>query len=452
MFSASAVCLKGMAAIEEVKIMKRWFKLWVCLMVAPVVLLGYLSAGDAGMREPIQGAGWHYPWKDTYSEWRTGNMEFDEKLFDQDVIESYGWEAKNVDEIKDLLPLSMYQIVKNPDVWGPRRINVTPLMENTGFLWKRYLEATEKYKGTVTLDKDGWCRNYKAGCPFPNPKTGLEVLWNFKKRFGEDDRILGTVTIITNRSGQVRYQTSDGNLIFFDGRLEIAPKPLYKPNPKDELRIDVYANAHPYEMRGTLSVISQYDNPDKEDSFWLYLPALRRVRRLSAAQRTDRLPGGQDLFWENFDTFNGNPTNYTCKLLGKKEMLVVHNGYPKGEWIDGGHMAGPNDYYQKAMVYVNEMTPKNPNFPFSKFVHYVDAETWAPYYGEWYDKEGKIYIFSCFQYSPGKNGIFVPVVMNHVDMQAVHSTGYCVTDPKYNVGLTPAYFKVDNLKREYPSR
>lgn len=427
-------------------------KTWICLITAPVALLGFFSISQAEMREPLSGAGWHYPWKDTYAEWKPGNMDFDEKLFDQDVIAAYGWEAKSVDEIKDLLPPSLYQIMKDPDTWGPRRINVTALMENTGFLWKRYLEATEKYKGQPKLDEDGWLRNYKAGCPFPEPKTGLELLWNFKKRFGEDDRILSTVTIITNRGGQVRYQTSDGNLMFFDGRLEIDPKPLYQPNPKDELRIDVYANAHPYEMRGTLSVITQYNSPSKDDSFWLYLPALRRKRTLSAAQRTDRLPGGQDLMWENFDTFNGNPANYTCTMIGKKEMLVVHNGYPRGEWIDGRHMAGCNDFYQKVNVYVYEMVNKDPSFPFSKVVHYIDPETWAPYYGEWYDKEGKLYIFSCFQYAPGKNGIFCPVVMNHVDMQAVHSTGYCATNPRYNVGLTPDYFKLDNLKREYPSR
>ena len=428
--------------------MKKWFNFLVCLTVA----LGFVSLGNAEMREPMEGAGWHYPWKDTYSEWKPGNMKFDEKLFDQDVTAAYGWEAEDVDKIKDLIPPSLYTIMKSPDAWGPRRINVTAYMENGGSLWKRFVKATEQYKGTAKIDKEGWLRGYKAGCPFPDPKTGAEVLWNFKKHFSEDDRILSTVTIITNRGGQVRYQTSDGNLMYFDGRLQISPKPLYEPNPKNELRVDVYANAHPYEMRGTLSVITQFNNPDKDDSFWLYLPALRRVRRLSAAQRTDRLPGGQDLMWENFDVFNGNPTNYTAKLLEQKEMLAVHNGYPKGEWIDGKHLAGPNDYYQKVNVHILELTPKDPDFPFSKMMLYVDSKTWMPYYGEWYDKEGKLYIFSIFQYVPGKNGIFCPVVMNHVDMQAIHSTGYCVTNPKYNVGLTPAYFKVDNLKKEYPSR
>ncbi len=428
--------------------MKKWFILLVCC----IVTLGFVSSGNAEMREPINGTGWHYPWKDTYSKWKPGNMQYDKALFDQDVIKAYGWEAEDVDKIKDLIPPSIYRVLKNPKIWGPRRINVTAYRKNSGYLWKRFVKATEKYKGTATIDKSGWIRNYKAGVPFPNPKTGLEVLWNFKKHFSEDDRILSTVTIITDRSGQVRYQTSDGNLMYFDGRLDVSPKPLYEPNPNNEVRIDVYANAHPYEMRGTLSVITQHNDPNKEDSFWLYLPALRRVRRLSAAQRTDRLPGGQDLMWENFDVFNGNPTKYNCKLIGKKEMLFVHNGDPKGVWIEGKHLAGPNDYYQKVQVYIDEMTPKDPDFPFSKITFYVDAKTWMPYCSEWYDKEGKLYLFSFFQYAPGKNGIFCPVVMNHCDVQKIHSTGYCVTDPKYNTGLTPDYFKVDNLKMAYPSR
>lgn len=432
--------------------MKTWLSRFLLVILTPVLIFGLAGESFAGKRVPIPEAGWHYPWKDTYATWGPGNQEFDPMLFDQEVIASYGWQAGNVDEIKDLLPPSMYMILKDPDAWGPRRINITEKVPPAGYLYDLYVKATEKFKGQAKVDEVGWIRNYTAGCPFPEPKNGLELVWNFKKRFHEDDRILSVVTIITNRNGQVRYQTSDGNLMFFDGRLNDGDKHRYEPNPNNFFRVDVYANAHPYEMQGTLSFIAQFDDPNKLDKFWLYLPALRRVRHLSAAQRTDRLPGGQDLMWENFDTFNGSVINYNFNLLGKKEMLVVQAGHPTGEWIHGKHMAGPNDFYQKKEVYINEMTPKDPSFPFSKVVHYLDPETYAAYYSEWYDKEGKPYIFSCFQYSPSKSGLYIPVVMNHVDLQAVHSTGYAACNYKFNAGLTPAYFQVENLKKEYPAR
>ena len=88
--------------------MKKWFILLVCC----IVILGSVSSGNAEMREPINGTGWHYPWKDTYSKWKPGNMQYDKSLFDQDVIKAYGWEAEDVDKIKDLIPPSIYRILK----------------------------------------------------------------------------------------------------------------------------------------------------------------------------------------------------------------------------------------------------------------------------------------------------------------------------------------------------
>lgn len=412
---------------------------------------GLIATAIADMRVPIEGAGWHYPKGSAYSEWKTGNIKFEENLFNQNVIDSYGWQAKDVNLIKDLIPPFYYIIMKNPDVWGPRRINVTAYIKPSGPIWEKFKAATEKFKGSAGIDKNGWIKNYTAGCPFPEPKTGHELIWNFKKRFGEDDRILHAVTIITNRSNEVRYEISIGALMFFDGRLTNGDRYKFTPNDHNYTRMDIFTNADP-ELKGIIAFIAQYDDYQKKDTFWCYLPATRRIHNLWPINRTDRFSGEQDLMWENLDTFNGNPADYHCNLLGQKEMLVAHNGYPKGEWIKGKHMTGPNDYYQLIRVYVNEMTPKDPNAPFSKILHYLDPETFIPYYSEWFDPRGNPFMFSCFQYAQSKSGIYVPVVMNHVDLQIIHSTGYCAAKPFYNVGLTPKYFELENLKKEFPPK
>ena len=421
-----------------------------CIMFASFLWV-IVGVATADMRKPIQGAGWHFPTGTQYSEWKTGNISFDENLFNQNVIDSFGWEAKDVDLIRDIIPPFYYVILKNPDVWGPRRINVTAYIKPTGPLWEKFIAATKKFKDSARIDEHGWIQNYTAGCPFPNPKTGHELIWNFKKRFGEDDRVLHAVTVITNRYGEVRHEISIGALMFFDGRLTDGDHYKYNPNEKRYSRIDFFTNADP-DLKGILSVTAQFDDFEKEDTFWWYLPATRRIHNMRPIKRTDRFSGEQDLMWENLDTFNGNPADYNCKLIGQKEMLVVHNGYPKGEWIEGKHMTGPNDFYQLVRVYVNEMRPKDPYSPFSKIVHYLDPEAWIPYYSEWFDARGNPFMFSCFQYAQAKSGIFVPVVMNHVDLQIIHSTGYCAAKPLYNVGLTPEYFDIENLKKEYPPK
>ena len=402
--------------------------------------------------DPIPGAGWHYPWKDKYQKWAPPKAGVDERMFDQPIEESYGYDAKDVEAIKEYLPEPLYIIMNNTETWGNRRINITPVVENDSELFQKYLKETKKYKGQATVDDKGWLQNYTSGIPFPEPKTGRELLWNFKWRFSPDDRLLCVVNWIVNRRGQTRYQTSDGNLMFFLGRLANDPQPIYKPNPDNLYRVDVYANAHPYEMQGTLSVIKQFNNPDKEDALWMYLPALRRVRHLSTGQRTDRLPGGQDLFWDNLDCFNGNPTDWKAKKLESKRVLAGHNCKPQNEWVKGEHLSGVDQYYQYRDCYVIELTPNDPNYPYQRVLLYLDPDTYIPYYSVWWDQEGKLAQFDWFMYYMTKDGIYVAQVMNHIDMQRIHSTGYAATGPSYNNGFTPDYFSLQNLKHEYPSR
>lgn len=422
------------------------------IMTIAAVFLVNTHQTEAQDLDPIPGAGWHYPWKDKYAEWKEPKEGIDERQFDQEVEESYGYDAKNVDGIKEFLPKPLYIIMKNDDVWGNRRINITPVLENNSDLFKKYKEETQKNKGKAKIDENGWLQNYVAGVPFPNPQNGDELFWNFKHRFSEDDRILSVANWVVNRRGQTKYQTSDGNLMFFQGRLTCDPKPDYEPNPDNLYRIDVYANMQPYELRGTLSVIKQFQSPDKSDELYMYLPSLRRVRHLSTAQRTDRLPGGQDLMWDNFDSFNGSPADWNCEMKGKKKMLVGHNCKPESAWVDGEHLSGVDQYYQYRDCYVNELTPVDPNYPYQRVIQYVDAETYVPYYSVWYDQEGKLALFSFFMYYMTSEGPYVAQVMNHVDMQRIHSTGYAATGPSYNNCLKPDYFSMRNLQNEYPAR
>ncbi len=422
----------------------------IFLVFSFILCLTNVGAKDL---KPIPGAGWHYPWHDEYEEWKPVKNGVDQRQFDQKILESYGWNAQDVEKIKEYLPEPMYRIMKNPDVWGKVRINVTPFLENKGRLYKKYRNGTIENKGKATITEKGWYANYDFyGAPFYPPETGRELIWDFKWRFSPDDRYLCVANWMTNRDGHVRYQTSDGNLMFFYGRLECDPKPVYKPNPEDLYRIDVYANAHPYEMQGTLSVIKQSNDPDTEDALWMYLPALRRVRHLSTAQRTDKLPGGQDMMWDNMDTFNGNPSEFNFKMLGKKKILVLHNCKPKSSWVEGQHFSAVDNYWQYRECYVNEMTPKDPNYPYSRIIQYTDKDSFISYYSLWYDQKGELALASIFGYYMTKEGIYVPQIMNHIDFQRIHSTGYAATGPEFNLGLTPDYFSLQNLQQEYPSR
>src|SRR5438093_591121 len=73
---------------------------------------------------------------------------------------------------------------------------------------------------------------------------------------------------------------------FWTGRLYVDPKPE-KPNPNGyRSQLGLYPVLEPFDLKGVGAVGQRYIDPTKQDDSWLYLPSLRRVRRLSTAQRS----------------------------------------------------------------------------------------------------------------------------------------------------------------------
>src|SRR5437667_7857832 len=70
--------------------------------------------------------------------------------------------------------------------------------------------------------------------------------------------------------------------LYWVGRLYVDPKPEKAPNPSGyELQQGLYPILEPFDVKGVGFVSSRYLDAAKQDDAWLYLPALRRVRRLS---------------------------------------------------------------------------------------------------------------------------------------------------------------------------
>jgi len=49
--------------------------------------------------------------------------------------------------------------------------------------------------------------------------------------------------------------------------------------------------AHPADVKDTSFLTYDYDNPDKDDDQWLYLPALRKTKRIASSDKSDSFVG-----------------------------------------------------------------------------------------------------------------------------------------------------------------
>jgi hypothetical protein len=356
---------------------------------------------------------------------------------------------QNVERVKDLISPGLDWCVKRG---FPLTVTETRHVE-----WpKAYREATEKYAAQVKLSDDGLTvQNYVAGQPFPNldpkdPQFAIKVMWNYEYGFvnGLDDTDLrnfdadtGSIPHDGPMTVERHFLLDHFRRLFWTGRLYVDPKPD-KPNPNGyRVQQGLYPILEPFDLKGVGALGNRYTNSAKQDDSWLYLPSLRRVRRLSTAQRSDAL-FGQDTDVDSLYGYAGHIAWMDWKYLGEREILgVVHAEHFPVKWHDTVDWAF-DEVWEKRTVYVIEGTSKLPQYAYSKRVLFIDKETWGIPYSDIYDRSGelwKIWINDVgFRKSvPGNDAIvyedempFAPAIVM-VDMQLEHATKASLPSPRF---------------------
>ena len=347
--------------------------------------------------------------------------------------------AQNIDKVKDLISPGLRWCIERGfpiTIVAPKRIEMP----------KAYRDATERYSGQVRLAEDGLrLENYVAGQPFPNidpkdPRAAIKIMWNYEyKAFYTDDSDVrnfdaNTGAIVANGPMSVERHFLLDHLrrINWNGRLYVDPIPEKGPNPQGyRAQMGLYPILEPFDMRGVGALMFRYIDPQKQDDSWLYLPALRRVRRLSTAQRSDAL-FGQDTDVDSFDGYAGQIAWMDWRFLGEREVIgVMHAQHFPVKWDPVVDWAF-DDVWEKRRVYVIEGVSKIPQYAYSKRVLYIDKETFGIPFSDIYDHGGELWKIwindvtyrkkafdGAIEYPDEMN--FVPAIVM-VDMQLEHAT------------------------------
>jgi hypothetical protein len=354
----------------------------------------------------------------------------------------------NMDKLKDLISPGMEWCIKRG--W-PITITETKRIE-----WpKAYKEATEKYASQAKLSPDGLdVKNYVAGMPFPqidpkDPQVAYKIMWNYSYQFLTTDDVdlrnfdadTGSINDHGPMSVERHFLLDHFRRLFWTGRLYVEPKPE-KPNPNGyRAQQGLYPILEPFDLKGVGALGNRYNDSGKQDDSWLYLPSLRRVRRLSTAQRSDAL-FGQDTDVDSYYGYAGHIAWMDWKYLGEKEVIgAMHaKNYPV-KWHEKVDWAF-DDVWEKRKVYVVEGVSKLPQYAYSKRVLWIDKEAWVVPFTDIYDRSGelwKIWIndFSFRTSVPGAGAItypdemgFIPSIVM-VDMQLEHATRASLPSPRF---------------------
>ena len=340
---------------------------------------------------------------------------------------------------------------------------------------KLYQAATEKFSAQVKLKEDQTLEGYVAGRPFPqvdtaDPMAATKLMYNFERtHYFTDDLALhlfdaDTGQLQVDQSGNQRYVVERHfvldwlRALQFIGRLHIDPKPEIEPNKDGAFRkAGLYPVLEPFDLKGIGGLNYRYLDPLRQDDLWLYLPSLRRVRRLSSAQRSEAL-FGQDIDVDSYGGYAGQIPWFKWKLLAQKPMLASLHGenMPPVPCKGDGGMTFCEAWEMRPDVLVVEGTPKAEAYAYSKRVIYIDHESFFIVYTDLYDRGGELWKTVMqsirtstrpnpkvsFEYPEERMFIYAFTV---VDMQLEHGTRVAIpgmafqNEPGWYVDVGPKY-------------
>ena len=276
----------------------------------------------------------------------------------------------------------------------------------------QYKEGTKAEYGKPRIGPDNSLENYTKGRPFPqdeidcknDPQAGVKILWDFNKWPGGDGEAHFFYSYWDRGEQLPLYYEGTGKTVRLSQRYE----PKYKETGGDIFRGEKRINAFgvhvdaPFDARGIEVLNYRYRTSDKtrkearNDDTWVYVPTLRRVRRISSAQRTDAI-AGTDFTMDDLRSFNGIVPQYEWTCIDERRMIAPMNTISKGYPYEKEHNFGPyglsfaNDRWELRDAWLVRMTPKNDDHPYHHKDIWFDKQTLAPLYSFAYDRKEELW-------------------------------------------------------------
>ncbi|MBW1850988.1 MAG: DUF1329 domain-containing protein [Deltaproteobacteria bacterium] len=306
--------------------------------------------------------------------------------------------------LKELFPPEILPHIKAPSlpfVCNMPEFTIIPTRQ--AYSSVPFLEATKRNLGKTKLDKDGYIvpMSWQGGIPFPQPSgkhKAQQVYYNLEKKGDSYNR---NFFIIMESNGfdrnlkKDKYTQSQVMNMRFMGRVYFPPLGWFDERAKrnGEFSAFAYVNFEPRAMRGMGVLQYTYDDPNKLNSLMIYLPSMRRMRKMSASDTQD--PQG-DLTYDDSDMISQKITSkkypYKFEIIEEREYLIPLAYASVPQWVDSkNHYALRGTRFQRRPVYVLEMTQLDPNYVYSRRTFYIDQENFGCLLATYYDQRGQKY-------------------------------------------------------------
>ncbi|MFO8233783.1 MAG: outer membrane lipoprotein-sorting protein [Bacteroidales bacterium] len=232
--------------------------------------------------------------------------------------------------------------------------------------------------------------------------SGKEIIEKvYNRDDGDDQKAELTMTLINSRGNERVRELNQ----------------FYKDYGEEEKKTMFFLS--PADVRNTSFMNWSYDDPAKEDDQWIYLPALKRVKRISSDSKDDYFMG----------------SDFTYDDLGERHPDEDEHELLRTEKVDGEE------------CYVVESTPKESGYMYSKTVTWVIKDKWIGLKKEFYDEDGDFLKTLTVKNYDKVQGFWTILHTEMKNDQKDHKTIMQYKDLEINTGISDSYFTERRMSR-----
>jgi outer membrane lipoprotein-sorting protein len=232
--------------------------------------------------------------------------------------------------------------------------------------------------------------------------TGTEIIQKVYDRPAPLDQEGELTMILTNASGDERIRKI---------------KQFIRDFGKEEKKIMFFLA--PADVRNTSFMNWSYDEAGRDDDQWIYLPALKKVKRISSDSKSDYFMG----------------SDFTYDDLGDRHPSDDSHTLLREEAIAG------------EQCYVVESTPTDPEYMYSRTVTWIIKDKFIGLKKEFYDEDGEhLKTLSVEKYQQSGKYWFITDSRMH-NVQKDHSTDMQLSNLKIDQGVEADTFSERIMKR-----
>ncbi len=196
---------------------------------------------------------------------------------------------------------------------------------------------------------------------------------------------------------------------------------------------DLVTVVNPQNVKGLSVLTWTYIDPRKDQEVWLWLPSLRKIRRISQSEGDDSFIGA-DSTYDEVMTRKWEDETYT--MIGEERFTGYHSWYTD------------KTYYEGLPCYVIEATTKKKGWYYTKRRVFFEKDSALNVYEDYYDETGERFktIFRLWSEQP-ETKYRTYLLPEFTNLRERHSSSLPIEDIKFDQGLEENVFSERMLMR-----